>query len=700
MATIVVATNGNDTTGTGSSLNPYRTIQRGHDVAGSGDTVLVKGDPAGVAVYAEQVQFTKSNVSFLGDATYRPVLDSNYTLGAGFYTYAGPSNVTIDNFEIRRYTNFGVTGYGQTGNHNCVIQNCYIHHIKPTGPHTLYDYSYGVYLAYGNWRVLNNEIAYISGWNESTGVWFGYCHDHVADGNLIYSVRKEGIRSYMGNKIRAVNNICCLCWFGLEPNCDAQGLWANNYVYHCQAGINPKHTNDWGSYDFATSTWTPASWTVMGYWGIDRDDPSTKFTRFYHNTCHRNVWGHLVHAINITGDGTGYTTQCDVRNNIFSGKCGAYFWDWPWARVDPHIVDYNCYSPHPYGPDWSQPHPIYQYDWDFNNPAKTRTMAQLRSTAPWSTPDGTTVLGFEIHGMELDPQLNDPDHGDLDYPNSSPVHNAGVDLTSFGSEWGTQMGARGLSARVTYNSHLLAPVRSSSPYSPGAGAWDENLFTFDYTYPQVYDGTNPLEIIADLGSPKTFNHIHSDVQRHAAEWNPARMRFDGSNTSNTGPWEIICDDQVFDPGGTGWNIDLPSKPTYRWIRYRADPFGGTYVLVNDVRVGLISDLSDPPPSVTLLQPVTGSSISGDVYMQASASDNVGISRVDFFANNVQVGTDSTAPYDCTWTTTHANAGTVTLEAHAYDIAGNVKVSSPVVITVTTPALVTSSADYWGVLDGS
>jgi Right handed beta helix region/Protein of unknown function (DUF1565) len=42
-ATIYVATTGNDTTGDGSLGNPYRTIQKAHDVANAGDTILVRG---------------------------------------------------------------------------------------------------------------------------------------------------------------------------------------------------------------------------------------------------------------------------------------------------------------------------------------------------------------------------------------------------------------------------------------------------------------------------------------------------------------------------------------------------------------------------------------------------------------------------------------------------------------------------------
>jgi hypothetical protein len=232
------------------------------------------------------------------------------------------------------------------------------------------------------------------------------------------------------------------------------------------------------------------------------------------------------------------------------------------------------------------------------------------------------------------------------------------------------------------------------------GEWDENLFTNYYW--SGYDGTNPSTQVADLGSSKTFNHFHADVVRHAAEWNPGRWRLDGSNVSASGPWEPICDDLVFDPGGTGWNIDLPANPTYRWVKFRADPFGGTFVIVDDARIGFITGQGTEPgggdteaPTVTLVQPSSGAEVSGTVFLGADADDNVGVDHVEFYANGVLLNSDSSSPYEFLWTTTYADAGNVTLVAKAYDAAGNSTVSDPVLVTVGTPA--PPPSDYWGVL---
>ncbi len=57
-----------------------------------------------------------------------------------------------------------------------------------------------------------------------------------------------------------------------------------------------------------------------------------------------------------------------------------------------------------------------------------------------------------------------------------------------------------------------------------------------------------------------------------------------------------------------------------------------------------------PPTVSIASP-TGGNVSGTVTISANASDNVGVTRVDFYVNGVLVGSDATAPYQYTWNTT-------------------------------------------------
>ena len=75
-------------------------------------------------------------------------------------------------------------------------------------------------------------------------------------------------------------------------------------------------------------------------------------------------------------------------------------------------------------------------------------------------------------------------------------------------------------------------------------------------------------------------------------------------------------------------------------------------------------------------------------MEATASDNLGVSIVRFFADGNLIDSDATAPYSVEWDTTAATNGDVTLTAEADDLSGNTGTSAGVVVTVANAAPVT------------
>ncbi|HEY8208327.1 MAG TPA: Ig-like domain-containing protein [Myxococcaceae bacterium] len=97
-------------------------------------------------------------------------------------------------------------------------------------------------------------------------------------------------------------------------------------------------------------------------------------------------------------------------------------------------------------------------------------------------------------------------------------------------------------------------------------------------------------------------------------------------------------------------------------------------------VGGSSDTTPPTASVTA--PTAGSTVSGNVTVSANASDNVGVTSVEFYVDGTTlIGTDTTAPYSVTWNSTTVANGSHTLTAKAYDAAGNSATSSGVTVTV-------------------
>lgn len=114
------------------------------------------------------------------------------------------------------------------------------------------------------------------------------------------------------------------------------------------------------------------------------------------------------------------------------------------------------------------------------------------------------------------------------------------------------------------------------------------------------------------------------------------------------------------------------------------------------RVLLVSDLNCIPtgngdncavapkdaeaPSVNITAPAAGATVKGVINITASAKDNVGVTKVEFYINGSLKAADTNAPYDYTWDSRITANGKVNLMTRAYDAAGNVN-SDSLIVTV-------------------
>jgi hypothetical protein len=92
---------------------------------------------------------------------------------------------------------------------------------------------------------------------------------------------------------------------------------------------------------------------------------------------------------------------------------------------------------------------------------------------------------------------------------------------------------------------------------------------------------------------------------------------------------------------------------------------------------------DPtPPTVAITAPAAGATVSGTVAVSAAASDNVGVTSVQFQLDGANLGAaDTSAPYSVSWNAAAATPGLHTLRAIARDAAGNATTSAGVAVTV-------------------
>ena len=100
-----------------------------------------------------------------------------------------------------------------------------------------------------------------------------------------------------------------------------------------------------------------------------------------------------------------------------------------------------------------------------------------------------------------------------------------------------------------------------------------------------------------------------------------------------------------------------------------------------------------PPTVSASE----SGSAGAITLSASASDNVGVTKVEFYVDGALKATDTATPYTASLDSTTLSNGTHSLVAKAYDAAGNVGTSSAVSFSVsnstggdTTPPTVSAS----------
>ena len=119
--------------------------------------------------------------------------------------------------------------------------------------------------------------------------------------------------------------------------------------------------------------------------------------------------------------------------------------------------------------------------------------------------------------------------------------------------------------------------------------------------------------------------------------------------------------------GQGWYFDSSQAATsgYRamgqdsWFNPRATPATAT-------------SADTTTPTVAVTNPLSGVSVQArsKVQIAASAADDRGINRVEFYVNGTWKCTDTVAPYTCNWYVWNNRGSTNWIRAEAYDAANN------------------------------
>jgi hypothetical protein len=151
---------------------------------------------------------------------------------------------------------------------------------------------------------------------------------------------------------------------------------------------------------------------------------------------------------------------------------------------------------------------------------------------------------------------------------------------------------------------------------------------------------------------------------------------------------VVQDSATSSPYVFSWNSASLSSGSYTLIAKAYDA-AGNVGQSNSVVVKVVTDTT--APSVTLTSPTNGSTLNGITAITASASDNIGVSKVEFYKNDVLISATNVAPYKYNWDTTSVANGTYTLSAKAYDTSGNVGQTLKTTVTVSNVSTVDATA---------
>lgn len=181
-----VSTTGNDTTGDGSSGNPWATIQFAINRVSAGDTIHIA-----VGNYTENIEANKS-VNLLGAGANNTTISAQLATRHVINVFSNSTN--ISNLGITGARNYAKAGVYLNYSERCTIRN-----------NTFYTNDYGVHAYYSNNNTIANNTAYSNG----KGYYIQRSHSNNLTGNkaefsdndnfFIYQSNYSNLSSNTGN---------------------------------------------------------------------------------------------------------------------------------------------------------------------------------------------------------------------------------------------------------------------------------------------------------------------------------------------------------------------------------------------------------------------------------------------------------------------------------------------------------------------
>ncbi len=170
---------------------------------------------------------------------------------------------------------------------------------------------------------------------------------------------------------------------------------------------------------------------------------------------------------------------------------------------------------------------------------------------------------------------------------------------------------------------------------------------------------------------------------------PATIALRASATDEVGIREVaffLDDILVFTdtvaPFEASWRFGSSANGAHR-LRAEAIDVAGNRGVSPSITVKVAIEIDTAPPSVSILSPISGITFneSQTVSISVNASDNIGVTKIELYRNDILVGTSASSAYTFPWHFDAAHNGTHVWSARAYDKAGHRAMSDDVSVTV-------------------
>jgi uncharacterized membrane protein len=247
-------------------------------------------------------------------------------------------------------------------------------------------------------------------------------------------------------------------------------------------------------------------------------------------------------------------------------------------------------------------------------------------------------------------------------PSTNPVVNGGFETGNF-TGWTTSGAASSVIAGAAHSGNFGAQLGATTATNGDSSI--SQTFTMPSSSPTLTFWYN--------------NHCPDTLQ---FDWATATLHDNVTNTTTTllaktcaasATWTQVTYNASANAGHSV-TLTLTSHDD----NFGADP---TFTWYDDVVV-TSGPPDTTPPTTSITSPANGATVSGTITVTASASDNVGVVKVEFYIDSVLKSTSTTSPYTFSWNTTTVANGSHTIFSKAYDAANNVGTSATVTVTVS------------------